>query len=67
MKEHAQTLAAVIIIALLLIGALLIGWIRAAVQAEVYRRQGIHMTTFECFLGAKPAERTINLKTETTP
>ena len=40
------------------------GWYKAGVQAEVYERQGIHMTQWEVFLGAKPAERTINLKQE---
>ena len=37
-------------------------WYASGVQAEVYERQGIHMTQWEVFVGAKPAERTINLK-----
>jgi hypothetical protein len=32
-------------------------WLQAAVQVDVYRRQGVEMTTFEVFMGAKPVER----------
>lgn len=39
-------------------------WYQASVQAAVYRRQGVEMTTWECFIGAKPAERTVNLRRE---
>jgi hypothetical protein len=39
-----------------------VGWYRASVQAEVYRREGIEMSTWEVLVGARPAERTINLK-----
>lgn len=37
-------------------------WYRAGVQVEVYQRQGIEMTQWEVFVGAKTAERTINIK-----
>jgi hypothetical protein len=33
-------------------------WCSAEIQAGVYRRQGVEMSTWECFMGAKPAERT---------
>jgi hypothetical protein len=37
-------------------------WYRAGVQSEVYSRQGVEMTQWECFLNMKPIERTINIK-----
>jgi hypothetical protein len=37
------------------------GWYKAGVQVEVYQREGIKMTQWEIFVGAKPAERTINI------
>ena len=37
-------------------------WRAAGMQAEVYRRQGVEMTQWECFMGIKPVERTINIK-----
>lgn len=37
-------------------------WYRAGVQQAVYEREGVHLTQWEVFVGAKPAERTINLK-----
>lgn len=49
-------------VVLLCAGVLGIEWIRAGVQAGVYRRQGIEMSQLEVFLGAKPAERIIQLK-----
>lgn len=50
------------VLVLLVAGILSIEWIRAGVQAGVYRRQGIEMSQLEVFLGAKPAERIINIK-----
>ncbi len=35
---------------------------QAHVQAEVYRREGVELTTWEVLMGAKPAERTVNVK-----
>ena len=35
---------------------------QASVQSAVYRREGIEVSTWEVFVGAKPAERTINVK-----
>jgi hypothetical protein len=32
-------------------------WYRAKIQRDVYERQGVHMTTWEVFCGAKPVER----------
>jgi hypothetical protein len=34
-------------------------WYRSSVQSELYRREGIEVTTWECFVGARPAERVI--------
>jgi hypothetical protein len=39
-----------------------ISWYQAGVQAKVYHRQGVEMSQWEIFTGAKPAERTINVK-----
>lgn len=30
-------------------------WHKAGVQVAVYKRQGIEMTQWECFVGAEPA------------
>jgi hypothetical protein len=56
------SLIAAAVVLLVVIGAVWWGWYKASVQAEVYRREGIEMTTWEVWTGAKPAERTINIK-----
>lgn len=33
------------------------GWYKAGVQQGVYQRQGVQMSRWEVFLGAKPVER----------
>ena len=43
--------------AVILFGLVGFSWYQAEVQSNVYRRQGIEMSTWECFVGAKPAER----------
>lgn len=53
---------AMLLLALCLAGATYWDWYMAGVQAEVYRREGIEMTQWEVFVGARPAERTVNLK-----
>lgn len=45
------------IIGVLIFGSAGLGWYRASVQVEVYRRQGVEMSTWEVFMGAKPVER----------
>lgn len=45
-------------VALVLCACLLWETYRASVQAAVYRRQGVEMTTWEVMLGSKPVERT---------
>jgi hypothetical protein len=35
------------------------GWYQAGVQQEVYERQGIKMTRWEVFIGAKPAVKVV--------
>lgn len=37
-------------------------WYRCGIQADVWQREGITVTQWEVFMGAKPMERTINLK-----
>lgn len=34
-------------------------WYRASVQADVYRRSGVDMSTWEVFTGSRPIERVI--------
>jgi hypothetical protein len=48
-----------VVLLLTAIAAIGIGgkWYTASVQTEVYRRQGVEMTTWEVFMGAKPVER----------
>lgn len=49
--------------AMLIIFGILGGrWYTCHVQACVYQREGIEMSTWEFFIGCKPAERTINVK-----
>lgn len=66
MKKDASVIfgmtAAAIIIAVAVITGPIFGWYKAGVQAEVYRRQGVEMTQWEVFVGAHPAERTVNIK-----
>jgi hypothetical protein len=49
--------AAVLAIIAGIILAPMAAWYKAGVQVEVYRRQGVEMTTWEVFMGAKPVER----------
>lgn len=49
-------------VALLIAAGVGWAWYTSKVQADVYRRQGVEMSTWEVFIGAKPAERTVNLK-----
>lgn len=37
-------------------------WYKASVQADVYRRQGVEMGTWEVMMGAKPVERPITIR-----
>lgn len=39
-----------------------IGWYRASVQANLWQREGVEITTWEILWGAKPIERNINIK-----
>lgn len=55
--KHWMDITAVAAIVAAVIGAPCAGWYRASVQAEVYRRQGVNMSTWEVFMGAKPVER----------
>lgn len=61
-----EDVAAGCIIAVLLGGFMAIcaavQWYRAGVQADVYRRQGVEMTTWEVMMGAKPVERSIRIQ-----
>lgn len=43
-------------------GGLAISWYRAGVQVGIYQRQGIVMSQWEVFCGARPAESVIQIK-----
>ena len=47
-----------------LIIATVIGWhwYKAGRQQQVYDRQGIQMSQWECFIGVEPAERVMQVK-----
>ncbi len=62
MKDIAILASMIAIVLLVLLAAPLIWWYKSSVQADVYRRQGVEMTTWECMMGAKPAERTFQMK-----
>jgi hypothetical protein len=59
-KWSAETWAwlagAVFLLALIAVGPT-IAWYRAGLQQRVYQRQGVEMTQWEVFMGAKPVER----------
>ena len=48
------------------IGIILLGiagaFYSASVQADVYKRQGVEISTWEVMMGAKPIERVITVK-----
>lgn len=46
-----------IFIATIICGAVGWKWYASGVQVEVYHREGVTITQWECFVGAKPAER----------
>ena len=62
---RARVLVSVCSLALLLLfiaGVVAWGWYRAGVQQEVYRRQGVEMSQWEVYMGAKPIERRLITK-----
>lgn len=58
---RATCLVWLVVLCLLLLGA---GWwvYRASVQAAVYRREGIEVSTWEVMVGARPAERAVRIE-----
>ncbi len=65
-KSHTTpTVTALILVGFSAVILAIVGipaYYRASVQAEVYRREGIQMSTWEVLWGAKPAERSVILK-----
>lgn len=55
-------LVAAIVFPTILASGIGISWYRSGIQSEVYRREGIELSQWEVFCGAKPAERQINIK-----
>jgi hypothetical protein len=59
-KQAATGCACVCGVIILLMSFLFcVSWYRAGVQQEVWHRQGVRMTQWEVFWGAKPVERYI--------
>ncbi len=56
MERRPITSSGMIAAVVVLIGLLGRLW-HSTIQSEVYRRQGVEMTVFEVFMGAKPVER----------
>lgn len=63
-RKQDVTGAVIIIIFFSIICLFLVGlrYYRAGLQAEVCKRQGIEMTTWELFMGVKPIERSVIIK-----
>lgn len=64
MDSTDKAIAATFILVILLLigGTFAAAWIGAGNQSRVWEREGIHITQWEAFMGAKPAERLINLR-----
>jgi hypothetical protein len=60
-KSLTMMFVALIIVAVVGIigGPILFKWYAAGVQVAVYERQGVHMTRWEVFVGAKPIVRSV--------
>jgi hypothetical protein len=59
-QDDYTTLALYAVVALLiLLAGFGIAWVRATVQTNVYKRQGVDMSVWEVLLGAKPIERVL--------
>ena len=56
-----------VVLALILIPVGLWSWYRAGVQVDIYKRQGIQITRWEVFIGAKPAESVIQIRQPEKP
>ena len=62
MENNKQGVLGFLFIVILVVVGLSIWVIQSSMQAEVYRRQGVNMTTFEIMMGVKPIERVIQIK-----
>lgn len=61
--EDVVWLGIAMVVCVVLIGAVS-SWYGATVQAAVYRRQGVEMSTWEVMCGAKPVERSFRMAPE---
>lgn len=61
-KDDLSTMLVAAALATILVVCIAWNWYRANAQSAVYQREGIEMSTWEVFIGVKPAERTINVK-----
>lgn len=62
-EEDIVWLGIAVFVGIMLIGAVS-SWYGASVQAAVYRRQGVEMSTWEVMCGAKPVERSFRVAPE---
>ena len=62
-RDDAKIIAAFIITGVLIIASVFgWHWYKAGRQQQVYTRQGIQMSQWECFIGVEPAERVMQIK-----
>lgn len=61
-SEGKFILCGVIFFILCIVGIMWFNYYSADVQAGVYRRQGVNISTWEVMMGAKPIERVITVK-----
>jgi hypothetical protein len=59
--QRAKIAVFVAIALFLVFAAPVVKWYRAGVQVEVWKREGIEMTQWEVFMGAKPLERNVRI------
>lgn len=60
--SDAANIALLLFAVLVVIALCLIPVYRANLQADAYHRQGINISTWEVFMGVKPAETVIQIK-----
>ena len=51
-----------LLLAILILGSSFWSWYKAGIQSDLWKREGIEITQWEVFLGAKPAQRLIEIK-----
>lgn len=61
-KGSEYFVATLCVCVLIFVAIAFFGYYQAGVQADVYRRQGFNISTWEVMMGGKPIERVITIK-----